>query len=455
MYEVGSRAAVQLRRLVIDLEEPSPPPEPEPVDLEQQPYLRHLNPEQLLAVQRMVGARDYTLVQGMPGSGKSSTVAAGVRALLARGRSVLLTSYTNSAVDNIALKLAGEGVPLLRIGRAESVHPDVRPHLLGGPRFPAPSLLALQQLVQKAPVVACTCLGVATAVLVGRTFDVCIMDEAGQMTLPVALGPLLRARAFCLLGDHFQLAPLVQSPQAQAGGLSSSLFRILCEAHPQALVRLCSQYRMADDIMELANELVYEGQMRSASEEVALRSLILPNPLPDLPHWLHEAISPARRALLLDTDPAEGGETRVGDALRNPLEAELVMAVVAALLGSGLPASSVGITSPYRSQVCLMQQQAAARGWAGLEILTMDKYQGRDKEVMLLSLVRSNAGRQAGSLLADWRRINVAITRAKAKLVLLGSASTLASVPLLARLINILRRRGCVLPLSPCDDLIF
>lgn len=101
----------------------------------------------------MVGAQGYSLVQGMPGSGKSSTLAAGVRALLAAGRSVLLTSYTNSAVDNIALKLAQEGVPFLRLGRPESMHPDVRPHMLGGPRYPAPSLLALQQLLQKAPVV--------------------------------------------------------------------------------------------------------------------------------------------------------------------------------------------------------------------------------------------------------------------------------------------------------------
>lgn len=81
--------------------------------------------------------------------------------------------------------------------------------------------------------VACTCLGVGTSVLAGRVFDVCIMDEAGQLTLPVALGPLLRARSFCLLGDHQQLAPLVHSPQAQAAGLDRSLFRILCEAHPE------------------------------------------------------------------------------------------------------------------------------------------------------------------------------------------------------------------------------
>lgn len=80
---------------------------------------------------------------------------------------------------------------------------------------------------------ACTCLGVGTPVLAGRVFDVCIMDEAGQLTLPVALGPLLKARSFCLLGDHQQLAPLVHSPQAQAAGLDRSLFRILCESHPQ------------------------------------------------------------------------------------------------------------------------------------------------------------------------------------------------------------------------------
>jgi DNA replication ATP-dependent helicase Dna2 len=99
-----------------------------------------------------------------------------------------------------------------------------------------------------------------------------------------------------------------------------------------------------------------------------------------------------------------------------------------------------------------MQQLAGARGWKGLEILTMDKYQGRDKEAMLLSMVRSNSGRQAGALLADWRRINVAITRAKSKLVLVGSASTISSVPLLARLLAILQRRNCVLSLPASMD---
>lgn len=101
-----------------------------------------------------------------------------------------------------------------------------------------------------------------------------------------------------------------------------------------------------------------------------------------------------------------------------------------------------------------MQQQARARGWEGLEILTMDKYQGRDKEVMLLSLVRCNSARQTGSLLADWRRVNVSITRAKAKLVLVGSASTLTSVPVLARLLGILNRRHCVLRLPPRPELV-
>ena len=259
MVDGGDRAA-RLRELVVDLRPPGP------VDAAQggaAAAVPGLNAEQREAVRAALGCRDYALVLGMPGSGKTRAIVEVVRAAAAAGGGVLVAAYTNSAVDNVALRLAAAGVAFVRVVRPATTHPGVRPHLLGSARWPARTAAALRDLSARSPlVVLATCLTAAQSPLVRRrAFDLCVLDEAGQVTLPAALGALLRARRFVLVGDHFQLPPLVASDEARAGGLGTSLFQRLCDAHPGAVATLASQYRMCGPIMALANDLVYRGQV--------------------------------------------------------------------------------------------------------------------------------------------------------------------------------------------------
>ncbi|KXZ52798.1 hypothetical protein GPECTOR_8g185 [Gonium pectorale] len=456
-------------------------------------YLRdhaHLmNGEQLEAVSRVLAMQDYAILLGMPGTGKTTTIVHVIRALVEARVSILVASYTNSAVDNILLKLVGTGVSFVRLGSAQSVHPGVRAHMPGGAHFPDTSVAGLQEMMAHVNVVGCTCLSVHNPLLSGRTFGVCILDEASQVTLPASIGALALARSFLLVGDHYQLSPLVVSREAAQGGLGVSLFRRLSEAHPQAVVTLRSQYRMAADIMALSNALVYNGRMLCGNELVANATLHLPRlhmlsavggsaasacaPWPaglPVPSWLLAALQPQCRVLLLDTDRVAGCREQVlQDGMVNPGEVRVVHGLVAALVAAGLPPRDIGVASPYKAQVAALQPalstllspavaEAAVAGGGGdgggaVEVLTVDKYQGRDKPAILLSFVRCNASRSAGRLLADWQRLNVAITRARTKLLLVGSAATLGSIPLLADMLALLRRNGWVAQL-PVDCLV-
>ncbi|CAL8464813.1 g4348 [Coccomyxa elongata] len=457
LFSGKSTRARRLRQLIVDLEPPltggdapeAAGPAARPAAAAGADPSDGLNAEQRRAVDRVLVARDYTLILGMPGTGKTSTIVAAVKRLVAQGSSVLIMAYTNSAVDNVLGKLVEGGVDLLRLGRPATIHPALRAYIPGGARFPDTSVAGLSAAAQDTHVVGCTCLSVGHPLLVGRSFDVCILDEAGQVTLPAVLGALGLARSFCLVGDHYQLPPLVQCKAAAAGGLDRSLFRRLCEAHPQALITLRSQYRMSADIMAVANALVYNGELRCGSAAVAEASLQLPRALPptQLPQWLQQVLTPERRVLWLDTDGVPGPEARAAEATTNATEAVLAERIVAALADSGVPLNSVGIISPYRSQVALVQRLAIARGWDALEVLTVDKCQGRDKDAIIVSLVRSNEERSAGKLLADWRRINVALTRPKRKLVIIASPATLAGVPVLASLWRLCCDRGWAVPL--------
>ncbi|KAK9846251.1 hypothetical protein WJX81_000082 [Elliptochloris bilobata] len=432
LFARGDAQARKLRRLVVDLQAPAT------VGAQQHGVdAPELNPEQLRAVDRVLAMNDYTLILGMPGAGKTSTLVAAIRALVAARRSVLLSAYTNSAVDNVLLKLVEAGVAFVRLGRPGAVHPALQGYLPGGVHNPGASVAACRQLALTARVVACTCLGAEHAMLRGRTFDVCLVDEAGQLTLPAVLGPLLRARSFCLVGDHYQLPPLVQSDAAARQGLACPLFRRLGEAHPQAITTLRTQYRMAGSIMNLANHLVYNGQLRCASADVARAVLPLQlsgTQLAAMAPWLQRVLSPEHGVFFLDTCGPGAHERLAGETLCNPAEADLVIQVMDALQLGGVPMSTIGIMSPYRSQITLLQRLAKQRGWSNLEILTVDRFQGRDKAAILLTLVRSNKSGSAGRLLVDWRRINVAMTRAKHKLVFVGSSDTLAEIPLFGEL---------------------
>ncbi|XP_014751083.1 DNA replication ATP-dependent helicase/nuclease DNA2 isoform X2 [Brachypodium distachyon] len=439
----------KIRKLVVDLEAPR-------FDsgglLSQDPalsYLRSLtslNDDQQRSLQKILAAKDYALILGMPGTGKTYTMVHAVKSFLRRGESILLTSYTNSAIDNLLMKLKSEGVDFIRIGRHEAVHPDVRAHCLSTTEVH--SVDAIKTRMEQVQVVGVTCLGVYHPLLAHKKFDTCIMDEAGQITLPVSLGPLMLATKFVLVGDHYQLPPLVQSLEARENGMGVSLFWRLSEAHPQAISALRCQYRMSSGIMELSNSLIYGNRLSCGSLEIANSKLKFSGKGP-VHLKLKEILNPDRAVIFANTDQVPALEAKEHRIVNNPTEAYIVSWITKQLLKRGVSQDEIGIITPYNAQANLIRQHVDSL----VEVHTIDKYQGRDKECIIVSFVRSSGDSRASgsSLLGDWHRINVVLTRAKKKLIMVGSAGTLSSIPLLRLLVEQVAKCGGLLDLTNKD----
>uniref|UniRef100_V5EZ47 DNA replication ATP-dependent helicase/nuclease DNA2 n=2 Tax=Kalmanozyma brasiliensis (strain GHG001) TaxID=1365824 RepID=V5EZ47_KALBG len=460
-----------------------------------------VNQDQKLAIDNVLSAQDYALVLGMPGTGKTTTIAKLIELLVRLGKRILLTSYTHSAVDTILRKLgedqkeeADESMRILRLGTKDKVHPDAHRFLL--PR--CASIEELKDAFESPNVVAATCLSVhhtffssgIAKKMRNRTdadddgspkylFDYCIVDEASQIPLPTCLGPLRFADKFVLVGDHHQLPPLVKNAEAKAGGLDVSLFKLLSDRHgDKAMVALRSQYRMNDDIMRLSNELVYSGQLRAGSESVRDRTLLLPDMQAALAiaredRWMQDLLQPNSKVRLLDTSKRpldEVGESKHGDLVKNQFEAELVVRIASALVAGGCKPSQIAVVTPYRQQIKLLRslllQYSLSRKHAtqadqleDMELLTADQSQGRDKDVILVTFTRANfsskkeadtmeakgsAGGNTGELLNDLRRLNVTLTRAKRKLIMVGHSATLEGSAILRPLLKLVREAGWV-----------
>jgi len=281
--------------------------------------------------------------------------------------------------------------------------------------------------------------------LIGQKFDLVIVDEAGQISQPAIIGALLAAESFVLVGDHEQLPPLVQSDVAEKAGYSVSMLKRLADEHPNAVAQLTLQYRMHEDICLLPNLLVYKGGLKCANDEVKSKKLYLksfPRSLKTIikPNnkglgWLLPVLNPNKPVVFVNTDNigrdlefcGKGGSRSSSRGLVNDTEVEISRFVVNGLLVCGLPPSSVGIISPYRAQVNRISDDPYIKSTIkdGLEVSTVDRYQGKDKDVVILSFARSNSSCKTGRLLEDKRRLNVALSRAKMKLIVIGSYDTL------------------------------
>jgi DNA replication ATP-dependent helicase Dna2 len=491
-----------------------------------------LNSEQSRALRMYAEAKDYLLLLGMPGTGKTATLAAIVFAAAARNQSVLVCSHTRTAVDNVLSRLLDLGfTDFVRVGQRSSAG-DKR---IDGHQIElcdGTSTEDLERRLESPAVVATTCLGINHAVFSRRTcFDVVLVDEASQILQPICIGPLLLASSvFVLVGDHYQLPPLMRSsglggnslarvqhesepgfsvdtarrPGPTAGGIpddsnpQESLFRRLCEANPSAVVSLVKQYRMARDIMQLCNILVYSGNLTCGTDAVANQMLDLRlGAVRGAPKWLRAVVNPARRHMFLDTDgcglggdsggppfeqdkqtttaglwrrTSERGENNHATSRENMLEARVISACVSALLASGLSGQDMAVLTPFRAQVGLLRtildelSDSSGGGCSdslreAVDVCTIDQYQGKDKPCVILSFVRitNNSNNKnnntppstVGPLLKDWRRINVAITRARAKLVMVGSASTVSGGSyFLGSMMQTLREQSALIPVD-------
>lgn len=428
-----------------------------------------LNPTQEKAVNEVLTAKDVAIVHGPPGTGKTTTLVEAVFECLRRESQVLICAQSNMAVDWIAEKLADRGVPILRIGNPTRVndkmlsftyerqfenHPDydqlwairkaIRELRAGRKRGDRSfhqkmdrlksratelEMRIRQQLFGEARVIACTLVGSACRLLEGQRFGTLFIDEAAQALEAACWIPIRKASRVVFAGDHCQLPPTVKSPEAMKGGLGVTLMERIVRNKPEVVTLLKVQYRMNEEIMKFSSDWFYHGQVESAPE-VRNRS-VLDFDIPML--WI-------------DTADMACHEEFVGESYGrvNKTEARLTLAALQLYfdkIGKERILSEkidVGIISPYRAQVQYLRQLLRNEPYFKpyrhlVSVNTVDGFQGQERDVVLISLVRANDEGQIG-FLRDLRRMNVAITRARMKLVILGDAPTMTRHPFYKKL---------------------
>ncbi|XP_023228327.1 DNA replication ATP-dependent helicase/nuclease DNA2-like isoform X2 [Centruroides sculpturatus] len=418
--------SARLRKWLIDLQPPSFQ-QTFPLKDEESPIFKSLNKQQINAIEKILSSNDYILLKGMPGTGKTFTLVTLVRLLVEKGNSVLLTSHTHSALDNILMKLKEHDVDFVRLGRLSRIHPKVRSHAVEILTENIKTTKELEYFYNSKKVVGVTCLGINHPVFQHRCFDFCIVDEASQILQTVCLGPLFYANKFILIGDSQQLPPVVQNKEARLRGMSESLFLRLEMA--ENTIELNLQYRMNGEIMMLCNLLTYDGKLKCASADVENARLIIPklSCLPDSIGWHKLLLSESTNSILflnLDGLPAPESYDSQG-LVQNEIEANIVTQISWTIIKGGILENDIGIITPYKKQVSLICNSLERHHLPTIEVNTVDQYQGRDKSVIIISCVRSSTGNKVAELLEDERRLNVAISRAKLKLIFVGSKSTL------------------------------
>ncbi|MBQ0074835.1 MAG: AAA family ATPase [Prevotella sp.] len=437
-----------------------------------------LNATQQKAVNEVLWAKDVAVVHGPPGTGKTTTLVEAIYETLRRETQVLVCAQSNMAVDWISEKLVDHGVPVLRIGNPTRVndkmlsftyerkfesHPDypelwamrknirqLRENRKKGDNYhqkiarlrerAAEIEMRIQaSLFNEARVIACTLVGSANKILVGQRFSTLFIDEAAQALEPACWIAIRRAGRVILAGDHQQLPPTIKCFDAMKQGLGKTLMERIVENQPSVVTLLGVQYRMNEAIMRFSSDWFYGGKLLS-DNSVRHRSVLdYDNPI----SWIdseepeqfigesHGRINKAEADLLLDT--LEQYVEKIGKT--RFIEERL----------------DVGIISPYRVQTQYIRQQIRKRESfrqirSLITVNTVDGFQGQERDIILISLVRSNEHGQIG-FLSDLRRMNVAMTRARMKLIIFGNAATLSHSTFYKKLLEYIETNSN-LPLS-------
>lgn len=482
-----------------------------------------LNSSQKQAVKKALSAKDYFLIHGPPGTGKTVTCVEVARQLVEEGEDVICTADSNTAVDNLVEWLAEAGEKVVRVGHPARVTPTLRSHTLDkivqqnekyqksqelrekandlmdkqddlthpsgrwrrgmsdekiktlaekgkGSRGVSSSKIkemaswleiqekidnifskierleneAVDEILEWANIVCATNSGCGSELLSDKKFDTVIIDEATQATESSCWIPITLAEKAIMAGDHKQLPPTILSEKAKE--LNQTLFSSLIERYGEKIRSMLKiQYRMHEDIMNFSNQEFYDGVLE-ADDSVAKHTL---NDLVSFEseeeNWVEDLIVPNIPVVFVDTVDIEAGErTRKGSTSKeNPKEAELVESIVFRLLDKGLEPVDIAVITPYDDQVDLIDRELDLED---LEVDTVDGFQGREKEAVILSLVRSNSENNIG-FLEDVRRLNVSLTRAKRKLVIIGDSSTISVHETYSNLLDYVSEVGKILRL--------
>ena len=436
----------------------------------------YLNSTQEEAVNEVLRTKDVMVVHGPPGTGKTTTLVEAIYETLMRESQVLVCAQSNMAVDWISEKLVDRGVNVLRIGNPSRVN-DKMLSFTYERRFEAhpdyPDLWQLRKTIREmrnrrhrgddsfhqkierlksraaeieirinaelfgeARVIASTLVGSANRLLHGMRFTSLFIDEAAQALEAACWIPMRRVSRVILAGDHCQLPPTIKSLAAMHGGLDKTLMQRIAENHPEVVTLLRVQYRMNEQIMRFSSDWFYGGKVESAPSVRHRGILDYDNPIV----WIDSKDTlpfPADENTEPETVSNRYHEEFIGESFGriNKPEAELTLATLQELFDKIGRARileeriDVGIISPYRAQVQYLRQLIRRREYykpyrSLISVNTVDGFQGQERDIIIISLVRSNEHGQIG-FLRDLRRMNVAITRARMKLIIIGDVETL------------------------------
>ena len=458
--------------------------QPAKIEYTQKPVDLDLNESQQKALLKIANAKDVAIIHGPPGTGKTTTLAHAIHQTVKKEYQVMVCAPSNAAVDWIIEKLAELGLRVLRIGHparvteqtlSKTLDAQIATHVhfkeLRAMRKKMEQLRSaaskykrnfgyaekqqrrllnqeakalkadadvlefhiVNDLVQSSQVIACTLVGASHHVIRGRKFKTVFIDEAGQALEPACWIPILKADRIVFAGDHCQLPPTIKSLEAAKAGLDKTLFEKAIGHHPEMAEMLTIQYRMHEDIMQFSSSYFYKNELVAHD---SVKSV-----------FLHDDIPPIS---FIDTAGCGFNEVQDPETLSrlNEEEADLLVNVLENLItnyGWENWRFSIGIITPYRSQVEYMTKIVEASLVLSnlsefITINTVDAFQGQERDLIAISFVRSNPDGEVG-FLADIRRTNVAMTRAKKKLIMVGDSATLGSHPFYNQLLEFVQTK--------------
>lgn len=485
LRETEDRKLQHLRAVLIGDEQPS-------FRTEQPVTFPWLNTSQQKAVQKVLCAREVAIVHGPPGTGKTTTLVEAIGETLRREAQVMVCAQSNAAVDWISEQLMARGISVLRVGnpmrisdnllaasyeRRYESHPDytelwsirkaIRETIarLSGNRLSGSERASAQNYLNKlrgrcaefeirinedlfasSRVIACTLIGTASRVLERRHFPTLFIDEAAQAFEAACWAAIRHADRVVFAGDHKQLPPTIKCREAERAGLGRTLMEVVAQNKPTCVELLTTQYRMHTDIMQFSSQWFYHGRLVAATE-CAHRTIV---PIDPPLIWIDTAN--------LGYEEEQNGlsQSRL-NANEGILLVETLKLYVNQLGMDRLLNERVdfGIISPYKSQVQLLrrlvkQDKSLRPLLPYITVNTVDGFQGQERDVVLISMVRGNDEGRIG-FLGDLRRMNVAITRARMKLIILGDTSTLSHTPFYRKLIEHVTNHGRMLVIPKAE----